>query len=239
MRFVVLFLLLFLSLQLRAQSIHKDSIDRRNVIKLNIASLAVAAINFQYERKVDKNTSVALGILKRFERPIFNYLDRRGESPLRNIELSSFALTPEVKVYFKGEALQGLYVGAYLRWRRDDLRFQYRLDGLVGIDNVNFDLEDRIIHAGFLLGYQLNLTRDVYVDFWLVGIGLRYSQIEGDGDFGFDPVGTSLDNDIFSNINGIFNREFNYKGRGQEFQYVGESLRASFRGVGVCVGIRF
>ncbi len=239
-RIPVFILMIFLSPFVKAQNgRYLDTIGRRNMIKINAAALGISALSVQYERKVEQYITASIGIIKRFDRPIFNYLDRRDESPLRNIEMSSIAVTPEVKFYFRDEVFNGLYLGPFVRFRNDKIRFDYKINDFGERGVASFRLEDKVLHIGMLLGYQLKMTKDIYVDFWLLGIGLRYNQIAGNGEINVDPINGYRYRNLFNTLNGVFNKEFVYAIEDRTFTYAGESWRAAYRGAGVCIGLRF
>ncbi len=232
--------MIVLSTVLHAQK--KDSIqnkEQRNILKLNLPALAFSAINIQYERQVGDKTSLALGFVKRFNRPVFNYIDRDQSTLIEDVYLSTTALTPEVKCYFN-KLFNGPYVGAYGRWRRNFVGYNYRHIDVLGLANVDMKYQENILHIGALLGYQFNLSNDIYVDFWMMGIGMSRSEIKGEASTNFDVDYRNYRIDrIFDNLNGVYHRTFSFTNDDQDFSFYGEAYRAAFRGVGVCLGIRF
>lgn len=235
---LVLFISL-LSLELEAQEIEpvKDSVVNKNILKLNVPSLFISTFNLQWERRMGPRSSIALGALTRLDRPIFNYIDRDERSPLADIQQRTLALTPEIKYYLKGDVFEGIYVGIYGRWRTDKLVFDYLIDGT---DNkTNYNWNDRMLHVGGLIGYQFYISKDVYVDIWCVGIGLKYSRIDAVGISNYDNSGANRYTDMFNLFDGLFQRSFGFQVDGRTSNLDGESLRADFRGAGICLGVRF
>ncbi len=237
---LLFFLTVFLlSFDLAAQELEreKDLVLRRNILKINVPSLLVSTFNLQWERSIGPHTSVALGVVARLDRPIFNYIDRDERSPINNLQQRTFALTPEIKYYIKEEAFNGVYVGSYLRWRSDKIVFDYFLNSRDQITNYNW--KDRVLHIGALVGYQFDISKDVYIDIWCIGLGLKNSKIEASGLSNYDNTGSSRYIDMFSVFDGLFHRSFSYQIKGRESNLVGEVWRADFRGAGICVGVRF
>jgi len=227
-RLLLLFFVVFSSFFAGAQRVTSDSTSGRNVLKLNLASLAFSTTNLQYERKLSEKQAAAIGLFYRIRGPVFNYIDRIDDSPIQNLELSTFAITPEIKFYLN-QVFDGLYIGAYGRYRTNMVDFTYS-------DRINFSYEENVLHLGGIIGYQKKITKDIYVDFWLLGIGITQSVIEGSGTDPNSLYGPGYI--VFNNLNGLYHRTFTYT-RAQNFRFNGEAWRASFRGVGINIGIRF
>jgi len=237
MRYVLVIVFLVFSIALQAK--RKDStvrVEQRNIFKLNLPALAFSAINVQYERKVGDKTSVALGFIKRFDKPVFNFIDRDDKSPIQDVSLSTYAITPEVKYYFKDETFSGLYIGVYGRMRRNKIKYDYLFTGFNQIGAVELSYTENILQVGGILGYQMRLIQDVYLDFWFLGIGLGYSKIEGEGS---PPLNSQIGLRFEDNLNGIYHRTFSQAVFDEKFEFYGEATRATFRGIGVSLGIRF
>ena len=235
-RTILFILLAYCSFSSNAQMISSDSVHGNNILKLNITSIAFSAINLQYERKISNKQSVALGLIYRVNGPVFNYFDRATGSPVLNPELSTVAITPEVKFYLN-ESFNGLYAGIYGRWRRNQVDFDYRL-GITSDALIAIEYTENVLHLGGLIGYQTKLSKDIYLDFWVLGIGLSRSNIIGTLKDDLDLLKNGHNvNDIFKNLNGIYHRTFSYTNTTKSFE--GEAWRAAFRGVGVSVGVRF
>jgi hypothetical protein len=82
-----------------------------NAVKINPLSLIFATGNVAYERAVSPNQSVQLGIF-------FS-----GVS-ISDVKYSGLGITPEYRFYVAGrkEALNGVYVGPFLRYQRFSLK---------------------------------------------------------------------------------------------------------------------
>ncbi len=92
----------------------------QNVIKINIPSLAVGTGSFFYERAINEQMSLQLGV---------SYTNISNETIL-NVRYKGFAITPEFRYYFSSvEAPRGFYVAPFARYRRSDLTGEIKRDG--------------------------------------------------------------------------------------------------------------
>ncbi|HEU4469908.1 MAG TPA: DUF3575 domain-containing protein [Flavisolibacter sp.] len=84
----------------------QDGTSRSNAIKVNIFSPIAKTGSFFYERKVTESSSAQLGVG-------FTAYNRE------NIKISGIFFTPEYRFYLSnnGEALNGFYVGPYVRYQ--------------------------------------------------------------------------------------------------------------------------
>jgi len=85
-----------------------------NVVKVNIFSPLVKTGSFFYERKLNENSSLQLGLLFTSWKP--------GDT-----EVSGFAITPEYRFYLseRSDAPEGFYVGPFLRYQNLTLKATY------------------------------------------------------------------------------------------------------------------
>ncbi len=84
----------------------------KNVLKLNILSLAVGTGSFFYERVLNEKMSLQLGA---------SYTNIKNETIL-DVRYKGFTITPEFRYYLSSvEAPRGFYVAPFARYRRSDV----------------------------------------------------------------------------------------------------------------------
>ncbi|MDX9770364.1 MAG: DUF3575 domain-containing protein [Tenuifilaceae bacterium] len=99
---ITIVLALVISMPLLAEK--PDVSEEKNVLKVNTLSLIVGTGSVFYERKINDFTSGQLGVA------YLNYkFDGTG--------FSGLILTPEVRFYAKQDAIDGFYIGPYIRYQ--------------------------------------------------------------------------------------------------------------------------
>ena len=86
--------------------VNAQTVTNRNAVKINPLSLVFATGNVAYERAINQNQSVQLGIFY------------SGVS-ISDLKYSGLGITPEFRLYFAGhkQALNGVYVGPFARYQ--------------------------------------------------------------------------------------------------------------------------
>jgi hypothetical protein len=162
----------------------KEYIYPSNVVKLNVPSLLFKTVALQYERKLTKRFSLALGLMYRPKSSFFLYkfmadsassfgLGPETAQMLRTARYSSLSFTPELRYYFKKRAPKGLYLAPFLRLRREVNSFAFNYDET----NVNpsvrrtglVDIRENTFGGGLLFGYHLVSKKKFAIDFWFAG----------------------------------------------------------------------
>ena len=119
------------------------------------------------------------------------------------------------------------------------MQYSYKATGLNTIDKANIQIEDNVFNVGLLLGYQVHLGKKVYLDCWLVGLGLRHSKVAGTAQTNFEMSQPLSYPQMYSFLEGIYNANLSYTINGTQTSFVGESWQPAFRGGGICIGVRF
>jgi hypothetical protein len=104
-------LILSLTILLTASSYAQDKpavSTEKNVLKINTLSLFLGTGSIFYERKLTDLTSAQLGV---------GYLSLKNSGT----KFSGLILTPEVRIYPKKNAIDGFYIGPYLRYNNFSL----------------------------------------------------------------------------------------------------------------------
>ncbi len=163
----------------------KENIPAKNLIKINLTSLALKNYSFQYERAVARKITVGMGVRYMPEGTIpFKSLvkeltksdnaDDHITEQLYNFRLGNFALIPEVRFYLGKEVFRGFYIAPFARYATFNVNLPFVLDG----EDMNnqatserIDLEGNLstIAGGILFGAQWKLSKQIYLDWSIVG----------------------------------------------------------------------
>lgn len=158
----------------------------KNVVKVTLTGIILKNYGIQYERMLSKKTSVALGIRTKpnGSLPLMNFLENQIDDPetfaeLEKIQMSNFALTPEVRFYLgKKPGPRGFYLAPFLRYSKSQISisdFEYTVQVEVNqtfYDETRYaDLSGDIkgITGGLMFGAQWKLGRSLYLDWWIIG----------------------------------------------------------------------
>ncbi len=153
----------------------------RNILKVNLTSLALKNYSFQYERAVTKNISLVFGYRTMpttnlpFQSKLIDLVgdgDVEVENQLKKVMLGNTAITPEIRFYTgrKGYG-RGFYIAPFYRNASFDIKnlgFDYEVSP--GVNNT-IDLNGNVKANtfGLLFGTQLNLGKHVCLDLSLLG----------------------------------------------------------------------
>lgn len=147
---------------------HAQTTEKRNEIKLNIANtIAIASVEFGYERFLDFNQSIE-GIILINDR--MNYHSEQGS---RDFQTNSFKLG--YNYYFGQEyAASGLYVNPFLKYRSGEFSEEASdVSEPAFVDDTITDMNSFIIGIGS--GYKWNFN-DTFVLGPFINIGRNFSE---------------------------------------------------------------
>lgn len=164
----------------------------RNVVKMNLSSLAFNNYSFTYERLVARKTSVlvgyrfmpntSLGNLKLTEKIVDVAEASDIQNDLNQINASNNTITAEVRFYAgRKDGAQGFYVGLYGRHAsfKTDYRYDYELEDGTTI-NLPMKASYNGLGGGLMMGVQFPLAKRVMLDIYL--LGGHYGSLKGDVD---------------------------------------------------------
>lgn len=161
---------------------------QQNIFKINALSLLVTNLSFQYERSLNGNSSLALGISYLPERSLPGFATSKDDSKnAEDFKFSGFAFTPEYRYYFKGDGPKGLYLAGYFRYSKyttDAFSFDYdKSNGAPGKVDLTGDYSTAVV--GIMLGSQWLLGDKWTLDWWIIGAGFGSQEgvYEATGDF--------------------------------------------------------
>lgn len=147
---------------------------RNHVFKINLSSLIARNISVQYEQKLGRRSSLALGLRFQPEGPV-PFQDRvkeRLDDPdikVGEARMSNLAITPEMRFYFHRSNLTGLYLAPYARFAQYSGKLPITYTGLGTVRTADFEGSFWSLGAGALLGYQWALGRRWVLDLWILG----------------------------------------------------------------------
>lgn len=150
--------------------------EGKNLVKLNLSSLAFKGFNLQYERQVSEKVTVALSysMIPMSSIPYRSYIEKEVYIPDINIDdyhLGTYIFTPEVRYYFgKKGAFKGFYLAPYARIGI------YKIEGPVIYsnnagekENADFSGKLKTFTGGIMAGYSWQLSGRFYLDLWIAG----------------------------------------------------------------------
>lgn len=169
-------------------------IEKPNIVKVNLSSLAFKNASFQYERIMNRKMSLALGVsfMPKSGLPFASSLqDQFGDNAdakraIETTQLSNFAITPEVRFYVgSAGAPKGFYIAPFMRYQHMNFEQVYEFTASNG--NVHKPLVSGSINnigGGVLFGAQWNLGKSVTLDWWIAGptIGTTKGDLSGTDD---------------------------------------------------------
>jgi hypothetical protein len=164
----------------------KDELPK-NVVKLNLFSLALTNISLQYERQLNRNFSAGLGFSTLVPRSLPKAFTSGSEFASANF--GGWAVTPELRFYTGkndvNDAPKGFYLAPYMRIANYRLKLDYDY-----VDNgkvTSYSATGRYKGTGFglMFGYQWIISNRVSIDWWMLGIhgGAGKIQLEMVDDF--------------------------------------------------------
>lgn len=165
------FLALFAALPAMSQTI-----EGRNMGKIDLSAFAFKGFNIQYERQVSPKVTAALsyGTIPFSTIAFKSYINDQVYNPDLNIadyRLGTSVFTPEVRYYFGKEgAFQGFYLAPYVRIS------SYKIEGPITYSNsngakqkANFKGKFNNITGGVMIGSSWQLSDKFYLDWWIAG----------------------------------------------------------------------
>ena len=182
----IIFGTILLACNILGYSQAESSVDRskNNIIKLNLSALAVKNISIQYERRISRKTSLALGIhtLPFGDVPFQSTIEDLVDDPSANIKelkLGAFGIAPEFRFYpGKKGVFRGLYFGPFLNYNSYKtnlpINYDYNNETRTGL----FKGTVSTYTVGLQIGAQWKLSNAISLDWWI--FGPNYGGSKGD-----------------------------------------------------------
>lgn len=169
---LIVFALLF-SVAVRSQTV-----NGKNMAKLNLSALAIKGFNVQYERQVLRRVTIAagFGLIPVSSLPFKSYIRKQVYIPnadVKNYRAGNTVFTPEVRFYVgKKGGFHGFYFAPYAR------AGFYKIKGPITYSNsaeedksADFSGKLNAITGGLLIGCCWQLPGRFYLDWWIAGAG--------------------------------------------------------------------
>lgn len=230
--------------------------ETANFIKLNATSLFWGNIALQYERVLTTHFSAALSYRWMPQRKLpmrntlLNLLDKHGDlgdqaenvkNALRSATINAHVFTPEIRFY-PGNRNKGFYLGVFGRTEHYNVR----------VPSINFEVDKEpmtaaldvrynAIGAGLQLGIQFQLSKSIYLDWWIFGPYITHSGLRMKAyNYHIDPEDFKEFEDQLKDIvidNKYFTANINVGASASTAKATGNL--AGIRGMGLCFAYRF
>ena len=166
-----------------AQTVTTDTIPAggKHILKMNVAALITKTFSFQAERSVSKNISVAVAFGFRGKSGLpftstFEDLADAGDEDtrkaIRDFKTSNVSVTPEVRFYLgKKGVFHGFYVAPFGRYAKYKVEspIQVTVQQLNQTQSIVFNGDVKTFTGGVMIGAQWQLSKLVYLDWWILG----------------------------------------------------------------------
>jgi hypothetical protein len=166
----------------------------KNIIKINLTSVALKHYSLQYERTISKNKSFAIavgvspGVGLPFKKTLLDLFDGNADAK-KAIETTKFdkiTITPEYRFYTgKKEAPAGFYIAPFARYTHMSISQDYEFTPSSNELHVAH-LKGKFsgIGVGVKIGAQWALGQHVALDWWIAGpfIGAMNASFHGTDD---------------------------------------------------------
>lgn len=153
------------------------SFAQMNVIKMNVAGLAISNLSFQYERNLNENRSLALtfAYLNKMELP---KKMREADPALEALTISGYSIMPEIRFYPNDDKImpRGGYVGLYGKYNAYEFTTQFESKTF---SNTYYPIEEGKYMAfggGVNFGIQWLIKDRVSIDWNIFGIHGGFSK---------------------------------------------------------------
>lgn len=156
----------------------------KNLIKINLPTLAIRTYALEYERAIGKRTALSFGyrFMPDGEIPMKDRIINTLDDPdlarqINTFSTSNSALTPQIKFYFGKDVFKGFYLAPFARIAK------YKFDGIFEFDINNTTQtiplagELNTVTGGLEIGVQFRLGKAVHLNF---NFGPQFGSSKGD-----------------------------------------------------------
>jgi len=154
---------------------------KKNVVKFLPVNISLNSISFEYERMIDPNYSLSLGIGIPIQGSIIGKYGIDDHSNLKKADFSSMHLRAALRYYTGNKMLpKGFYIEPYLKYQHINADAKY--EGLNNLNNTyKGDLTAKLntYNLGVQIGYQFLISNTVTIDLYFLGLegGLAFGKI--------------------------------------------------------------
>lgn len=246
-KYIAVAVLCMLSLHLSAQQIKEvpAESERKNLLKMNLLALTMKNFSFQYERAIAPKISAGatirfmpFGSLP-FKSTVKSTIDDETfEAQLEEAEIGNFAFMPEVRFYVgKKGVFRGFYIAPFANIARYKMEVNFVYDDN-GVDkNIPMSGKVNTITGGVMFGAQWKLSRQWYLDWWILGPNFGSSKGDISGRISLTPSEQqSLEEELEELDLPLTNFKYTVDGNGADIR-----VKGPWGGVrsGLCIGFNF
>ncbi len=212
----------------------------QEIIKINLAALAFTNVSLQGEHILNDNSSVCLGVSYLPSYSLSSQF-KSGTNDLSKLSLSGFAITPEYRYYFSGNAPNGFYAAGYFRYSKysaDNYIYTYTNSTTNAKENLTLSGDWTVAGVGIMLGSQWKLGDHVVLDWWILGgcFGKNEGTFTATG-----PTVTADQTDIQKSLNDVDlpvgSLKTSFSSNSVTVKY--DTGLPAIRGMGICLGYNF
>ena len=205
--FVLVFLMSWVSFVI-AQDEEPITVERNNVIKFLPANIPFQTISFEYERMVNANNSLTLGIGLPNQKSIMGKYGLDNSSDFKTAEFGTMFIRAAYRHYSGYQMLpKGFYIEPYLKYQniKGNGSFTGSIDQTNGSYKGTLDLNLNTINIGFQLGAQFLIAKRITLDLYFLGLeaGILNGDVNATSDQLADPYAINLKADIEKAIHNL------------------------------------
>lgn len=177
--YLTLLAVLFIAFQLKADfktGPKKDEGEktpaRKNLIKINLPTLALRTYALEYERAIGKKTALSIGyrFMPKGAIPMQDRInslidDAETSKQLNSFNIGNSAITPQVKFYFGNDIFKGFYLAPFARFATYNATGLFNFDVNGTEEEMPLDGELKTITGGLELGVQFRLGKRIHLNF--------------------------------------------------------------------------
>lgn len=166
-----------------AQTATTDTIPAsgKHILKMNVAALVTKTFSFQAERAVGRKISVAVafGFKGKSKLPFTSTFedladadDEDTRKAIRDFRTSNISVTPEVRFYLgKKGVFHGFYIAPFGRYAKYNIEspIQVTVEQINQTQSILFNGDIKTFTGGVMIGAQWQLSKLVYLDWWILG----------------------------------------------------------------------
>ena len=229
-------------------AVNSDTVpsERKNSLKFLPVSLAFNSVAFEYERKVNKNHSLVLGVGIPSSKPYPGmYKLDNPENNITDDQLSTMSLRLEYRKYrHQNFQPRGFYTSPYLKYQKVTTSAMNLVTPDMGTSyNEKIDMNAKTFGLGFQMGYQWMIAKRVTIDFYFLGFEVGLATLDATVT---SPNGEEIDeiyNQVLDQINqmpSFWGDKFSVTKQGSNQVVVnGSSLPYPWLRSGISIGIAF
>lgn len=151
--------------------------EKKNLVKINLFSLALKSITVEYERPISRKTTLALDVrmMPKSTLPFKNSFqgsvnDSASKNQLDNFKTGNVALMPQIRFYLgRRGAYHGFYIAPFFSYAHYSADLPYNYTDNSVHKTIPLSGSINTITGGLMVGAQWALGKSVYLDWWIFG----------------------------------------------------------------------